>query len=70
MLSSVCVLGNGNDVLACGTMNKFIATVDRLEDKGRLTEMQADDLIQQAQAIKDAIGCFSSNAMQANEAAA
>jgi hypothetical protein len=62
-------VNNGNDVSACGTMNTFIATVTSLENSGRLTEAQADDLIQQAQAIRDAIGCFSSNAMQANEAA-
>jgi hypothetical protein len=58
-------VNNGNDVLACGTMNSFINTVDRLEDRGRLTMSEADDLIQQAQAIKDAIGCFGSSPMQA-----
>ena len=55
----------GNDVLACGTMNSFINIVDRLEDRGRLTMAQADDLIIQTEAIKDALGCFRSSSMQA-----
>ena len=36
-----------------------------LEDRGRLTEAQADDLIQQAEIIKDdAIGCIFSGAQE------
>jgi hypothetical protein len=60
-------VNSGNDVLACGTMNTFIASVDRLEERGRLTE--ADNLIQQAQVVKNAIGCGSiSSVMQAETA--
>jgi YVTN family beta-propeller protein len=58
----------GTDFLACGTMNSFINTVNFYESRGRLTGMQADDLIQQAQAIQDAIGCGVGNTLNAQEA--
>ena len=53
----------GTDFLACGTMDSFIASVNAYENRGRLTEMQADDLIQQAQFIRGVIGCLSSHAV-------
>ena len=58
----------GSDFLACGTMNSFIASVNAYENRGRLTEAQADDLIQQAQTIRDAIGCGVGNTLSAQEA--
>ena len=66
-------LNSGHDVIACGTMDSFIKSANAYENRGRLTEIQADDLVQQAQVIKEAIGCgggSASNVIQANEAAA
>ncbi len=53
-----------NDFISCGAMNAFISSVNAYEDRGRLTEAQADDLIQQAQAIREAIGCTFSTVQQ------
>ena len=53
-----------NDFISCGTMNAFIATVNAYENRGRLTEAQTNDLIQQAEVIKEAIGCTFSSAQQ------
>lgn len=59
-----------NDFISCKELDTFAALVKNFEDKGRLPTDEADDLIQQAQMIKDAIGYFTSSAMQANEVAA
>jgi hypothetical protein len=39
-------VNNDNDVLVCGTMNSFINTANNFENRGRVTEAQADSLIQ------------------------
>lgn len=57
---------DGDDVLACGAKNAFIATVDKFENSERLTAEQADELRQQAEAIGDAIGCIFSTAQEAD----
>jgi hypothetical protein len=54
-----------NDFISCGAMNSFIATVNAYENRGRLTEAQADNLIQQAEVIREAIGCTFSSAQEA-----
>ena len=63
---ALAFVNDGDDVLAYGTMNTFIATVDRFENSERLTAEQADELRQQAEAIIDAIGCTFSTAQEAD----
>jgi len=53
-----------NEFISCGAMNAFIATVSAYENRGRLTEAQADRLIQQAEVIRESIGCIFSSAQQ------
>jgi hypothetical protein len=61
-----------NDFIACNKIDTFIGKVNTYESHGFLLEQQANVLLQQAQAIQDAIGCSvtASNAMQADTAAA
>ena len=46
-------------------MNAFIATVNAYENRGRLTPAQADSLIEQAEVIRESIGCIFSSAQEA-----
>ncbi len=47
-----------NDLDACTKLNDFITSVnDKTGTRGGLTSAQAEELISQAQAIKEAIGC-------------
>lgn len=55
-----------NDFISCVRMDTFAALVNIFENRGFLTDELADDLIQQAQVIKDSIGCSSSGAAAAD----
>jgi len=46
-----------NDFISCALMTSFTTSVNTLQTRGFLTEAQATDLLQQAQAIQNAIGC-------------
>lgn len=46
-----------NDGGACGKLNAFINQVDTKEGSGMLTQAQADELRQAADAIQDSLGC-------------
>jgi hypothetical protein len=46
-----------NDFIGCALMTSFTTSVNTMEARGLLTEAQATDLLQQAHAIQNAIGC-------------
>ncbi len=46
-----------NDNAVCGKLNAFINEVNAKEKNGKLTLAQADQLKQQANAIKFSVGC-------------
>lgn len=46
-----------NDVDACNKLNDFISSVDDKTESGRLTSAQGAELISQAEAVLDALGC-------------
>lgn len=56
-----------NDFISCERMDNFVALVNTFENRGFLTEAQADDLLQQAEAIKDTIGCSNSGTSSAQD---
>ncbi|MGC1132575.1 MAG: hypothetical protein WA941_07120 [Nitrososphaeraceae archaeon] len=46
-----------NDFVSCARMSAFSSSVSTFQTRGLLTAAQADDLLQQAQAIKNTMGC-------------
>ena len=46
-----------NDRSACNRLNAFINQANAAEGRGDITQEQADDLINQAEEIREAIGC-------------
>lgn len=54
-----------NDFSSCALMNAFTTSVNTFRSQGLLTAAQAADLLQQAQEIKNAIGCTASSTASA-----